>query len=316
MNSIQQYLSSDESAVEDKSCTSNGRKRSLSSSLGGVTLLQSPDEIDKSNNVFKRSRPHVQGNWAGTLFISLIEQGQVGPSSQLREFASRKVKQFYHNLVDKQQESSNKADIIIVPLMNLNDLQSDSDASSSGSGSESESGSDTEQDKNTNDLGLHISLAKPFFLQKQSIQPFVTDLKRRMSVIHPFTVQFETNSEDIEILVNDCNTRSFLTLPVSNNIEALKDLVTAIDTILIKYGLETYYSNPKFHCSIASWKGNFKWVNDSLSMLNRRVRSTSLVTDEKQDISSTSNGKQITFIVRGVQCNFGITERHLLLFKT
>lgn len=316
MERIQQYLSSDNSSTEDKPCTRR-RKRSLNAT-GGITLLQSPDEIDKSNHVFKRNKPHVQGNWAGTLFISLSEERYEGPASELRKLASTKVELFHQHLLELQKEIANNQDMKIVPHVNLNELHNYDEDSSSGPDSDDDDDSNLEENKSKDQGGLHVSLAKPFFLQKQSIQPFINDMKRRISLIHPFLVQFDSTATETEILVNDSGTRSFLTLPICNGQEALENLVASIDSILTKYGLDTYYSDPKFHCSIASWNGNHKWVNDSISILNNKDnrQSSSTNQDQNHETCSEIGKKYITFIIRGIECNFGTTEQHFISFNT
>ena len=235
-----------------------------------IKLLSSPQEINLyPKHSFKRNQPHIHGNWAGSLYISLKPvsgiKGAVTvfdnriPFKRLRRFACTTIKQFYSNTVQVQLEKECEDDIVIVPHFKLDEGKSDSsDTESSDDDSDDDDDNNVKNgDKNMKksneneeySVGLHISLAKPFYLQKQSIKPFLSDLEKRLSIIQPLYIQFNINSMDgIEILVNDNKTRSFLTVSVWDKYEnQLKGLISAIDTIMIKYGLESYYTNPKFH---------------------------------------------------------------------
>ena len=303
MDSIQQYLSSDDD--RDEKTSTGRRKRSLSSL--GINLLQSPDKAEKNEHTFKRNKPHVQGNWAGSLFISFsLDEFSAQTSDELKDFACGKVRLFHEHLVEQAMKRERKKDpneeIVIVPHLKMNRIDSNFDDDDDGNSSDSDSDEDEDDcNDDSSNAGIHISLVKPFFLQKQSIQPFINDLKQRIGIIHPFSVQFDVNTKNIEILVNDNSTRSFLTLPVYHDKEALRNLVLSIDAVMSKFGLETYYSNPKFHCSIASWKGHHQWINDSMSALNAKTQD-----NEK---------KLISFFVRGIHCNFGSTEQHYISFN-
>ncbi len=325
MESIQQYHSSDEGSDEATTHEPPKKLRKTKSTSPGITLLTSPNDIDISNHTFKRTKPHVQGNWAGNVFISLCnnDKSDETPTSELKVLACETVRLFHENLGQQQTmqlrtESVASEDIVIVPHVDMNESSEHSECCDSDSNYDSPSDSeiDCSNDENASSesmqSGLHISLAKPFNLQKQSIESFVCELKRRMSIIHPFTMQFDMDTNKTEILVNDASTRSFLTLPISNGNEPLKNLVSSIDVVLSKYGLETYYTNPKFHCSIASWKGNQQWVNDSVSMLDKTSDATSPSNATSRKNNRDHQGRRITFFIRGIHCNFGTTEKHFI----
>lgn len=363
-------------STEESTSTSSN-----SDSLNKIKLLSSPNEINfYPTHAFQRSQPHIHGNWAGNIYISLnksnavctrthntsnatgITHGNDNHSyNRLKQYACSKINTFYHRIIEIAKEQEFEDEIVIVPHVNMNTGINNADSSNdddSDGDSESESDSDSESD-NDNDKdnkkeckeeqsksdenknekrygkGLHISLAKPFFLQQQFIQPFLKDLKRQLSILQPMVIRFgnknpKTKSTNLglgleqqqqQILINDNQTRSFLTMPVcEDDTGQLLDIVNAVDSIMIKYGMDRYYTDPKFHCSIASWKGTYDWISyGNLSSTRGKSNVIENESDDKKSRESNQMGydaEQFTFVISGIHCNFGTTENHFLPFNS
>ncbi|EDR13734.1 uncharacterized protein LACBIDRAFT_309043 [Laccaria bicolor S238N-H82] len=94
---------------------------------------------------------------------------------------------------------------------------------------------------------LHISLSRPIFLrvhQREDLKKALRALARRQK---KFTLSFATFSE----LVNDEKTRTFLTMEVGAGHHELQNLAEALSPALQGIRQKEYYTNPRFHASIA-----------------------------------------------------------------
>jgi len=97
---------------------------------------------------------------------------------------------------------------------------------------------------------LHMSLSRPFVLQRHQITPFVSQLTRALqqSMQHgAFTVGLGACG----LLGNDDCSRLFAALFVTRNAQRLVALIRAVDTALASFGLQPYYANPVPHVSVA-----------------------------------------------------------------
>ncbi len=349
-------------------CDMSGNCDTEAYTKAGIELLSSPKERIhlKQKNAFKRNRPHIQGNWSGNIYISLKPNVSSGMTATAVSFEERNADAYrrfkrlaystimnFHNQISTLLKVGNKFAcdkaaardnidgnndrIIIVPHVNMNEVNKHSSDSSctankssnidsDSDGDECNSGDSSSYDDDYDDeeMCLHISLAKPFYLQKQSIQPFINDLKKRLSLVPIMSVQFDTNynscteaSSKWEILVNESKTRSFLTIPVCSSdhkSRCLKELISIIDPVMIKYGLECYYSSPKFHCSIASWKGHYDWMTGAGGRDNECENNERLARNiKKSDVHDSE--RILTFVIRGIYCDFGTLEKHFIEFN-
>jgi len=94
---------------------------------------------------------------------------------------------------------------------------------------------------------LHISLSRPTYLrahQREDLKKAVKGLSRRFA---PFSVSFATFSE----LVNDERTRIFLTMEVGAGHSELRAISDALTPTLQAVRQKEFYSDPRFHASIA-----------------------------------------------------------------
>lgn len=318
---------------------------------GGRKRKRNESDMDSSNVFhFKRSKPHVNGNWAGLVYLDILNQDTLYSSLtngvMLLETVQNSILAFQHFIENGDGEndisrnakiSSNiecrKDEHVVlgshIPLRN--EIQS-SDREESDDDSSTSSDEDSCESKSTEKqtFSLHISLTKSFFLQKQSIESFLQEVRTFMaSTVHtpfciqiPITSQVQKNGEkksyicDLEILSNDEQTRSFLTIPLEGtftDLSNIKSIVDMMNKVMIKYGLEPYYKDPKFHISISSW--NYcKAIIDKWN--NRRPQSRGsafYASDEDSDLNTIE--ETLTIRVAGINCDFGTVEKHFISFE-
>lgn len=94
---------------------------------------------------------------------------------------------------------------------------------------------------------LHISLSRPIFLRAHQREELKRSVKNIALSQKPFILSFATLSE----LINDENTRTFLTMEVGAGHHELCSLVGALAPALRAIRQQEYYDNPRFHASIA-----------------------------------------------------------------
>eukprot|EP00984_Skeletonema_dohrnii_P038109 scaffold40964_cov155-Skeletonema_dohrnii-CCMP3373.AAC.2 len=125
------------------------------------------------------------------------------------------------------------------------------------------------QDIQNNNTYLHISLSRPIYLPAPSVDSFLADISSSMASLHSAARrQGHCNSHkgktihlrphNATIFVNDNQTRSFLSIPVSDESSrwAKRLLLPPIDATMLRFGQKTYYDEGIMHVSIASVKGN------------------------------------------------------------
>ena len=98
---------------------------------------------------------------------------------------------------------------------------------------------------------IHLSLARPFYLQTSCIDSFVDKLQRCLATCPACTVRCVANPL---LLVNDTGQRSFLTWPVQAS-ASLQTIVQHMDRVLVEYNQAVYYQPASFHVSLASFAG-------------------------------------------------------------
>lgn len=352
----------DEEEYQTKNTKKRQRRRETSGGEGKVILLSSPKEMELyPMHTFQRNIPHIKGNWTGTIYISLKESKErinnpyhnynVQSYKRLKEFACTNIIKFRDEIITIKERKLNEKDtlllndIVIVPHIDIgmakkNEIiKNKADGSLSSSCEEipdddSDSCNDHDvQDDEDNDCGLHISIAKQFHLQKQSIHSFLLDLEKQLKFVQRFSIQLNTNdstesNDNLEILVNDNQTRSFLTIPIHNNdyhqhhhhhckgnTNKMNELIEIINSLMRRYGLEPYYDNPKFHCSIASWKGHHDWITSSVNIQHSGDKEGSNNRTGSKVVEDFQKDSLTTFMIQGVNCNFGNTQKHFIKFN-
>ena len=211
--------------VSDDDCSRKSKNPRRDTSDGSnsrvVVLSASPDSNRRmmKNALLERTVPHTKGNWAGHIYVAPDPQMA---STELLIKAVQKI-----SLKFQTQLQLKLADKIVDnPIFFI-------DGSSV----------------------LHISLSKLFFLQLPSIPCFEELLKNRLAVEPAVTVTF-TPANHLQVLLNDTETRTFLTSPAVAGSQGILRLIGAVDEVLKKYNQPSYYTNPNIHISILSGKGN------------------------------------------------------------
>lgn len=260
-----------------------------------VILLKSP-----SKTIFKRQKPHILGNWPCHIYISLDFNDEAS-SDALHGFLSEQIQAFQQDISSRMKSRQDNHTLIMVPHVNM-EFNQQSDGDERTDIHPSPSSIEGNNDSTSSQL-LHISLSKPFYLQKQSISSFLKDLKQRVQCFHRTLILYLMKKT--EILTNEDRTRSFLTVPVvsslSTNGNAIQHLVALVDEVLEKYGASKYYSYAKFHVSIASWAYD-SWIVDNCQEY--------LVKEEGPE--TKYEVLDFNLIVRGIHCDIGTAEKHYI----
>ena len=82
----------------------------------------------------------------------------------------------------------------IVPHVSLVDEDESSDEDEDEEHADEQNNRQTNLGKQNQNKGLHIYLSKQFYLQGHSIHAFVSDLKRRIGIIRPFSISLTHQS--------------------------------------------------------------------------------------------------------------------------
>ena len=177
-----------------------------------------------------------------------------------------------------------------------------------GQGSRTETVPTTKSaEANGSNVPLHISIARPFYLQQQSISSFVEQVRKVLVPYSPMAIALDVNNP--EILVNGERTRSFLTIPAAQN--SLGDapivrMIRAIDPVMKRFGHSPYYEEAKAHTSIASVSGDVRGLLAGTPYCGDRVDCSSGVSKPTQNI---------TFMVDRIMLIFGATNEHCIFLE-
>lgn len=102
----------------------------------------------------------------------------------------------------------------------------------------------------------HLSLSRPFYLQRHHIPDFVRALKSALRGHGAFSFAFDTTAV---VLSNEASTRAFLAVPVTVGQEAFDRLFDAVDVVLQRFNQPAYYEERLAHMSIA-WSSSSEFV--------------------------------------------------------
>mmetsp|Transcript_54547 Transcript_54547/g.111287 ORF Transcript_54547/g.111287 Transcript_54547/m.111287 type:complete len:256 (-) Transcript_54547:53-820(-) len=103
----------------------------------------------------------------------------------------------------------------------------------------------------------HLSLSRTFALRRHQIEPLVQHLKSQLRTLPCFEVELA----GADVLANDDRTRSFVGLKLKAGTEKMRGLVRAVDRSLTKWDVEPYYSEQRFHASVAWFAGALDQVD-------------------------------------------------------
>lgn len=143
---------------------------------------------------------------------------------------------------------------------------------------------------------LHISLSKLFFLQHPSLPLFERLLRQRLEVERTATVSFQPYQ--LEVLMNDSQTRTFVTCPAVAG--SVKHLTQATDDVLTKFHQPCYYANPNIHISILSVKGNQK------HLLQKCIEECCFISEDLE----------FTIFLNSVYCTLGTVKKITIPLNT
>jgi len=308
---------------------------------------------------FQRNQPHITGNWSGHIYLNLDDDDNdehctdhsagVDHISILKEIAVATISQFEKIMKGEEEicdlpcyggTVDENTDLVIVAHVPIPKLPSEKVFDNILNG-----------DATKHRSKLHVSLSRPFYLQNQSIEPFLKDLQNliQRSILQPLIVRIpvyvntQDDSLDImstvnytEILTNDEQTRSFLTLPILQDdppppvvglgetvqqptttaVVGLQSLVKLIDSVMVKYGQKVYYQDPKFHISIASWKFNGQIIEKWERQRTQQRNDDDDNVEHDTNSTTTTRLMILTFILRGIHCDFGKVKRYWIPFGT
>lgn len=257
----------------------------------------------QSKSIFTRQKSHILGNWPCHIYIS-FDFHDGGSNQDLHTCLSEQIQAFQRHISLRMESRRDDHTLILVPHVNINIHQNNVEDESVDSSSTSSSNEG--DDNSVPSQQLHMSLSKPFYLQKQSIPSFLKDLKHRIQSFHNTLILHLVKKT--EILSNEDCSRSFLTVPVvpsvSTDANAIHHVVTLIDGVLEKYGASPYYSEAKFHVSIASWTYD-SWIIENCQEY--------LVQD--QQVDTKHELFDLNLVVRGIYCDIGTVEKHYIPFE-
>ncbi|KDE08578.1 hypothetical protein MVLG_01351 [Microbotryum lychnidis-dioicae p1A1 Lamole] len=179
-----------------------------------------------------RIHPHVPGQWPSHVFIT------IQATEPLKRIIQRCIARS-RILATAEAASTESAASreSIVPLFSESHL-ADKYAQSASSSAQKE---EKKQDE------LHLSLSRPLMLMTNQRQALLDGVRKAAQVIEPFQARYA----NFAVLENDQCTTRFLGIEIGNGWDQMNRLTRLIDQTVISLRLEPYYSQPRFHTSIA-----------------------------------------------------------------
>ncbi|THU99131.1 hypothetical protein K435DRAFT_752217 [Dendrothele bispora CBS 962.96] len=188
------------------------KKRKLPT-LSSSLIVPAPKDDPTLHQGRIRATPHVDGQWAAHIYVSI----KLSRRSAL------------YTLIQKAFERARET---VPTLRDIWDLRFSNES---------------QKDELRKTLELHVSLSRPIFLRAHQREEFKQAIRLLARNISPFKISFATFS----VLENDEKTRTFLALDVGAGHHELKALVDGMTPTLRALRQNEYYSDPKFHASIA-----------------------------------------------------------------
>jgi hypothetical protein len=100
----------------------------------------------------------------------------------------------------------------------------------------------------------HISLSRTLFLQKCEIDPLLTQLSSSLVGFDELEVELST----VGLYVNDERATSFLALNTGDGSDHIRTLIDAVDGVLRELHHETYFKDPRPHCTVGWAAGDLE----------------------------------------------------------
>ncbi|CEM22542.1 unnamed protein product [Vitrella brassicaformis CCMP3155] len=181
----------------------------------------------------KRQKPHVEGNFATTLFVTV-------PARVWRRPAWQKVLGRSKRL--------------------LEDVQKRAGGEAAAAAASFDMGKD----------GPHISLSKTVMLRFHFIQGFVESCKAALGKCDSFTSHFDG---ELSVFANEPADRYFAALvPSAAGHKQWVELIGRVDQLVTSYGLEPFYKEKQPHLSLAWCFGSQEWVAPLTTLTNESSR--------------------------------------------
>ncbi|KAG1749350.1 hypothetical protein EDB19DRAFT_1629908 [Suillus lakei] len=206
------YSSSEDEAPAD----APERKKKKLPSLASSLIVPIPVDDADLHQGRVRATPHVEGQYAAYVYIPLV----VPPKTAL------------YSLVDEVLDVTKE----IVPTAHAIGEIASCSRNSGGLANSSRKARE-----------LHLSLTRPIFLRAHQREEFKQAIRLIALRQTPFQASFATFSE----LTNDERTRAFLSLEVGAGHHELRNLLSALSPTLQSLRQRDFYSQPRFHVSIA-----------------------------------------------------------------
>ncbi|KAG1743237.1 uncharacterized protein EDB91DRAFT_236691 [Suillus paluster] len=206
------------SSSEDEAPTNAPeRKKKLLPSLASSLIVPVPVDDPSLHQGRIRATPHVEGQYAAYVYIPLVVQPKTALYSLVEEVldVTKEMVPAAHAIGEIVSCSRNSGGVVVGSSRRAREL--------------------------------HLSLTRPIFLRAHQREEFKQAIKLIASRQTPFQASFATFSE----LTNDERTRAFLSLEIGAGHHELRNLLSALSPTLQSLRQRDFYSQPKFHVSIA-----------------------------------------------------------------
>ena len=286
-------------------------KRRRLTTKGTVTIVHSSLNNHQNNdstqpNTFKRSKPHIRGNWAGHVFAPVRGSTGDDQNDDDKDKGNNDSTDDDENENDKEESATNLDKRIQASLERFRSALERSGWS----------GSVVAHDSSD----LHISLSQPFYLQLGSIDSFVNTLSERLrfeqpTVLHAF-------DHDETVLRNNDGSRTFWCWRVRAGLDFVRMLGHVNDT-MDRFGQAVFYDPPLFHISVGSVVGKIDLMDDSADTKDSDecsvVHDVVVVGKEGQQPGMNDDGivdeedgleECLCIPVSRIVCTFGGTKRY------
>ncbi|KAJ1902420.1 poly(U)-specific 3'-to-5' RNA exonuclease [Kickxella alabastrina] len=218
--------------TSDEDSSDCGGEKSGEKSGGGKTKRRhcSEDEDENAENSGYKRRyngkaeyddaGHVQGGWSGHIYLKIDECAQLDSLATMcmDSICAHPNNPKANASNDEDGEASETADLAI----------------------------DCDHIKRIAEP--HISLSRPFYLQKHQIVGFVKDLETSILGCESFAVGFGR----VSTYVNEQGDRGFVSADVDSGAERIKAVLDRVNLVMGRLGKRQFFDKPRFHASLLS----------------------------------------------------------------
>lgn len=217
----------------------------------GVQLPPEPPRV--------RIFPHVEGNYATVVYITVEEPAQ----AQLQELALDLLSNVSAATADSSASVlhlwptfpwSSTYDTAAAPAAAAASApaQQQSSAREQQSPQQQEAPADSQQQQQQQSLPLHISISRTVPIKRIQADSLQAALTKQLKPFKACRVQLQ----GLLCLVNDPGSRSFMGVKVAAGEKQVVRMVEAVNRAFITHGLQPFYEDPLPHVSLAWTPGN------------------------------------------------------------